>query len=64
MLRKGYVARLALSWGVLSGGFVLALGGFVIDNVGFWLIGTLIAMFGAAGVTYTEMRRITEALGR
>ena len=64
MLRKGYVARLAISWAVLSGGFVLALGGFIIQNVGFWLIGTLIAMSGAAIVAYTEMRRITEALGR
>jgi len=64
MLRKGYVARLATSWCVMAAGFVLSMGGFVIQNTGFWLIGTLVAMVGAAAVSYTEMRRLTEDLGR
>ena len=64
MVRKGYIIRLAMSWFILSGGFLMAFAGFVLETALFWLIGTTLCMLGAGAVAYTEMRRLTDRLGK
>ena len=64
MLRKGYVVRMALSVFLLGSGMILSFNGFVYENLMTFLIGTVIGWVGAALGTYTEMRRLTEALGK
>jgi len=64
MLRKGYVVRMALGLFLLGAGLVLSFNAFLYDNFMIFMIGQVIGWIGAAEITFTEMRRITEVLGK
>lgn len=64
MLKKGYVVRMALAFFFMGAGMVLSFNGFVYENLMTFLIGIVLGWIGAAQATFTEMRRLTEALGQ
>lgn len=64
VLQIGFIYRAILAFVLLSAGTFTLYIGYLLDNLSLIAIGYFIGMAGASILTYTEMRRITEGLGR
>ena len=64
MLKIGYIYRMTLAFVLLSVGTFAIYTGWMLNNLSVISMGYLTGMIGASVATFSEMRRITEGVGR